>query len=535
MAQALYRKYRPQRFEDLVGQHAIKVTLLSEIEHGRISHAYLFTGPRGVGKTTTARLLAKAANCSNRKSGEPCESCSFCKEITSGRSLDLLEIDAASHTGVDNVRENIIENSRFTPQRAPYKVYIIDEVHMLSTAAFNALLKTLEEPPAHVIFILATTEIHRVPETIISRCQRFDFKRVGIEDLVRRLRWIAESEKVGVNDTILTSIARHAEGSVRDAEVLLGQIVSIGGSTVTDEEASLVIPRSNLLTVIEWFNRLVAGDAAGAIILVNTLIDDGIAIEAFARDAIDFIRTLIIYKVTGSVDQLEALELEQEVLQRLRETVAGTPLMRLNTIIEVLLKKTRDFRYSPIAQLPLELAVLELCEPLETNQSAAQPAPPIPKKPVRPPRTEAPKKSDHMKSERPRDSAPQSAAHAASFESIQRQWSAIMRRVKEANHSLSLSLKVGVPVSFEKGVLTVGFRHTLHADRLKIPEARHAIEDAVSEVLGTRCRLSMTVLKSDDYEKLAPRGTAPADKPGDDTTMKQALELFGGEVVGSDQ
>ena len=187
MAQALYRKYRPVRFSDLVGQNHIRITLQNELEQDRVAHAYLFSGPRGVGKTTTARLLAKAVNCKDRKDSEACEKCDFCKEISQGKSLDVIEIDAASHTGVDNVRENIIENSRFTPQRLKYKVFIIDEVHMLSLSAFNALLKTLEEPPEHVIFILATTEIHRVPETIISRCQRFDFKRVSVDDLVKRM------------------------------------------------------------------------------------------------------------------------------------------------------------------------------------------------------------------------------------------------------------------------------------------------------------------------------------------------------------
>ncbi len=195
MSQAIYIKYRPALFEDLVGQNHIKVTLQNEIENNRIAHAYLFSGPRGVGKTTTARLLAKAINCEDKKTTEACDKCSFCKEINAKRSMDVIEIDAASHTGVDNVRENIIENSRFTPQHLKYKVFIIDEVHMLSLSAFNALLKTLEEPPEHVIFILATTEIHRVPETIISRCQRFDFKRVNIDDLISRLKYIAGKEK----------------------------------------------------------------------------------------------------------------------------------------------------------------------------------------------------------------------------------------------------------------------------------------------------------------------------------------------------
>ena len=206
MSLALYRKYRPQIFAELVGQNHIKTTLQNELATGKVAHAYLFSGPRGLGKTTVARLLAKAVNCLKRQAGEsePCNQCDACKEIVDNRSLDVIEIDAASNTGVDNVRENIIGNSRFTPTSRKYKVFIIDEVHMLSLSAFNALLKTLEEPPPYAIFILATTEIHRVPPTIISRCQRFDFRKVGLADVVERLNKIVNAEKRKVDQEDLS-------------------------------------------------------------------------------------------------------------------------------------------------------------------------------------------------------------------------------------------------------------------------------------------------------------------------------------------
>ena len=229
MQSTLYRKYRPQTFKEVVGQNHIKTTIQSELESGKIAHAYLFSGPRGLGKTTMARLFAKAVNCLNRKEGEsePCNVCDACKEVIEAKSLDVIEIDAASHTGVDNVRENIINNSRFTPTSRKYKVFIIDEVHMLSTAAFNALLKTLEEPPAHAIFILATTEIHKVPQTIISRCQHFDFRKVSENDIFKRLSLIVTQEGKSVDKSVLESIAYYAEGCIRDAESLLGQILSL--------------------------------------------------------------------------------------------------------------------------------------------------------------------------------------------------------------------------------------------------------------------------------------------------------------------
>ena len=250
----LYRKYRPQNFKEVVGQNHIKITLENEIKTGKTAHAYLFCGPRGVGKTTMARVIVKTINCLNRKDSDsdPCNECEICKDITAGRSLDIIEIDAASHTGVDNVRENIIANARAVPSRCKYKVFIIDEAHMLSISAFNALLKIIEEPPVYVMFILCTTEAHKIPVTIISRCQRFDFKRISVNDLVKKLNYIIKKEDIKVDKSVLEMIARQSGGHMRDAESLLGQIVAIGGKEITQEEADLVIPRNDLNEVINF-------------------------------------------------------------------------------------------------------------------------------------------------------------------------------------------------------------------------------------------------------------------------------------------
>ena len=237
----LYRKYRPQRFAELLGQDHVGQTLRNEVARKQLGHAYLFSGPRGIGKTSTARILAKAVNCLAPKGGEPDNTCEACVSINENRALDVLEIDAASYTGVDNIRE-IIEHSRFTPSTLTYKVFIVDEVHMLSAAAFNALLKTLEEPPSHVLFILATTEIHKVPDTILSRCQRFDFRRLSESDLAKRLRWIAEQEDRAVDDEVIDAVVRVADGSSRDAESILGQLFALGGKKITRAEADLVLP-----------------------------------------------------------------------------------------------------------------------------------------------------------------------------------------------------------------------------------------------------------------------------------------------------
>ena len=274
MSLALYRKYRPQTFAEIVGQNHVKVTLENEIATGKIAHAYLFSGPRGLGKTTIARLIAKSVNCLSRKDGqsEPCNHCEACQEILDSRSLDVIEIDAASHTGVDNVRENIIANARFTPTNRKFKVFIIDEVHMLSISAFNALLKTLEEPPAHALFILATTEVHKIPQTIISRCQHFDFRKVSINDLVERLATIVKKEKRVLDQEVLERIARWSEGGVRDADSLLGQLLALNEKVITKQHAELVLPASHFNLVFELVSNLIKNDTASSLILVNQLI-----------------------------------------------------------------------------------------------------------------------------------------------------------------------------------------------------------------------------------------------------------------------
>ncbi len=358
----IYRKYRPKNFKEVIGQDNIIYILENEIKTDKIAHAYLFTGPRGLGKTTTARLMAKAVNCLNRKKGqsEPCNKCTVCSSVNEGRFGDLVELDAASQTGVDNVRENIISYSRIPPTIGKYKIFVIDEAHMLSKSAFNALLKTLEEPPSYVIFILATTEVHKIPDTIISRCQRFNFRKVSLEKIVDRLEKIAKAEKIKIDKKVLQSVAVRSEGCVRDAESLFNQIFALGGKEITLEEASLVIPLSQTNLIIEFLEMIFEKKDSKAVALVNQLMNEGIDLEQFSSDLISFLRKLILIKI-GAINDDLYWQQDESNLKEAEKLVKTVDLERLIEIIEGFIKTKAQFGYSPIPQLPIELAVLKLC------------------------------------------------------------------------------------------------------------------------------------------------------------------------------
>jgi DNA polymerase-3 subunit gamma/tau len=353
--QALYRRYRSQTFTELVGQEHIVRTLRNSIIDGRIGHAYLFTGPRGVGKTTVARLLAKAVNCLAAPQERPCGACAMCTAIADGSAVDVIEMDAASHTSVDDARE-IIERVQFRPAIGRFKVYIIDEVHMLSTAAFNALLKTLEEPPDHAMFILATTEIHKVPATILSRCQRYTFNRHNVGDTVYHLHQIAQHEGFTLEPGVAEAIARAATGSMRDALSIFDQLMSYGGGHISMAQVQGLLGVTSAQEVIGLTEALLRSDVASALQVVARIAAQGADIRQFSRDVVQHLRLVMLVKADPQGTTIEAAESEADAIrdQAQRANLAGLVfwLRRLSEL-------DQELRTSPYGQLPLELAVVE--------------------------------------------------------------------------------------------------------------------------------------------------------------------------------
>lgn len=362
MALSLSRRYRPGSFAEVVGQRPITETLQQEVATGHLAHAYLFAGPRGVGKTTLARILAKAVNCIHATNGEPDGSCASCRAITEGRSLDVIEIDAASQTGVDHVRANIIEGARMPPTASPYKVFIVDEVHMLSLSAFNALLKILEEPPAHVLFILATTEAHKVPETVVSRCQRFDFSLLPVEVIAERLRDLAHREKIRIAESVVQTLAYRAGGSLRDAESALGKLRALGEGDITEDVASLVLPRSMVGETLEFLGHVVAREPKAALELVHRITAEGVDAPAFYLELLETVRRALLAASAPSLPAAQ-LGLDPAHRERLLSIVSATTPGRLAHIAEILLQYHRLMKASPLPLLPLEIAAVELGEP----------------------------------------------------------------------------------------------------------------------------------------------------------------------------
>jgi len=553
--QVIARKWRPQTFDEVTGQEPITRTLRNAIEHQRLHHAYLFSGARGVGKTTSARLLAKALNChkSPQPTPTPCRSddpdqCPSCREITESRSIDVQEIDAASNTGVDNVREAIIASVGIAPARDRYKIFIIDEVHMLSGAAFNALLKTLEEPPPRVVFIMATTERHKVPETILSRCQQFEFRTIATAKILERLKLIAKSEQISVPDEALREIARSGEGSMRDAQSALDQVISFAGAKIKKEdvEMALGIAGADILTRI--IDSIATNKPADAIIVVDDIVMRGHDLRNFCRDLLAHFRDLLVSKVSGNVELLESAVCEPEELKRQAALFSEADLVRF---FHALSETETKLRAATQPRYQLEVGIVKLMElrgvesineilqrlsSLESGSGGSASTPSKAEPTPRKPESVSVSSVSSVASFSAAAAAPAPAPTTAStpFDRVKAalEGQRKMLLVSALDHALT--------ASFDNNELFIEFapesRH--FRDTLSKPENAKFIRDACREVLGTETGLRIAVKDAQAAgEPLSAEDEARAERQRlretaeSDPLVQQMLKTFRGEIV----
>lgn len=361
MHKALYRVYRPKNFSDVIGQEHIVRTLKNQIENNNVGHAYLFCGTRGTGKTSTAKIFSRAVNCTNLHNDEPCNECENCREILEDKTMDVVEIDAASNNSVDDIRE-LRENVKYSPAKAKYKVYIIDEVHMLSQGAFNALLKTLEEPPSYVIFILATTEPHKIPATILSRCQRFDFKRVTVKDISSRMRYICEKEGIEADEKALNLIARNSQGALRDALSILDQCISFEGNKISYNDVIELLGSVNIEQLFDLAESIIKENTKKSLQILNDFIIWGKDVRNLVNDLIDHFRNLMVCKISNDLDEIISLPEETiDLLKQQAETIDTNNLIRILNI----LSETQDgMKISSNPRVLMEVTMMKIAQPM---------------------------------------------------------------------------------------------------------------------------------------------------------------------------
>ena len=516
--QALYRKWRPQRFSEVVDQRYTVQTLVNAISRGEISHAYLFSGPRGTGKTSVARIFAKAINCPNQKDGEPCNACPGCERITRGRALDVIEIDGASNRGIDQIRQ-LREEVNFAPAQSRYKIYIIDEVHMLTNEAFNALLKTLEEPPAHVIFVFATTEPHKVPATVLSRCQAFEFKTIPEEQIEAHLKEISQIEKIQIDEEALSAIARHARGALRDALVLLEQLVSYKGrETITAQDLYDMLGLPPTETLDRFLSALIAKDGEEALQTIEELAERGRDLELFLDEAVHRSRDHLIRRLQGTEPSLPGstedwIGLTGRLLELKRE-------MRYAFDKRILLEvKALEIARAPTLETPAASAPKSAEKPAERSVAKATSRP---ETPAQPKRTQKQRPAEEPLSE-PAAEEPESVEPIAASD----RWPTLLRRARREKPAL-YALLAEASSRPEGDALIIEYPpdFTFHKERLEQPENLQIIENLVREIYGD---VRLTIGFSGAPSRT---GDPNSEAKGDDLREKAELvrRVFDGEI-----
>lgn len=517
---SLSQRYRPHSFADVTGQAHITEPLRRGLATSHLAHCFLFSGPRGVGKTTTARVLAQALVCAAPREGEPCGACESCQSFQAGTLVDIIELDAATHTGVELVREAIIEHARFVPMMGKRKVYILDEAHMLSTSSWNALLKTLEEPPAHAYFILATTESHKVPATIVSRCQRYDFRRIPDQELADRVRAIAQQESWTIDDEVVRLIVSRSEGCLRDAETLLGQLAALGETHLTLNLAHLIVPPSRFPVAAELFTRWTNQDLTGSIAYSKELFETGVPLGPLFDDLLVAVRLLL---VAGALPN-QAQDWESNEYRVFLPLVGKWSASELHDLALCLIERRRDIRFGIDPLFLLELTSTVACHRLFGRGEGVIKRVPEASSSL-PVSTTVPTSSSSTSEP---ESSPVSLLTVLpktmgdlTLDMLRAKWTAVINVVDEKNHSLPFVLKISRPEHVEGGTVTVRFQYPFHYDKI-VSDVRHRklVEEALQQVFGTPLQLAGVV-----GEEGGEHGQKKSDM------ISNILKAFGGTVV----
>jgi DNA polymerase-3 subunit gamma/tau len=551
--QVLARKWRPQLFEEVIEQKHVVKTLQNAITGNRIAHAFLFTGQRGVGKTSIARILAKALNCEEGPTPRPCGKCSFCKEITEGNAIDILEIDGASNTGVDDVR-GLREDVKYVPARGRYKIYIIDEVHMLSKSAFNALLKTLEEPPAHVIFMFATTEVHKIPATVLSRCQRFDLRRISSDMVVKHLSNIASQEHITISEQGLRWIAREAEGSMRDAQSILDRVISYAGDKIEDKDIIAVLGLVDRALLMRTSQAIMEKDAKECLDIVSDLFRSGYDINQFYQEFLEHLRNLIVVKISKKPDQL--MELSSDECDLLKEQVKDSELETLQRLFDIWLKAEEEINRSSLPQTVLEMVLLKMVylKSLLPLDDALAKLDELEKKflhgkigirkdkDVAPPRSLKNPKYEETReslSEPPqlRDEADANLPQYSGEDNPEQAWKKIQALVKKEKPMLAAVLEHGQLMHITEKEIELGFASdSIFLESAKDADNELQLKNICEKLFGRKMRVKVTSVSEEAKRKLSTSGEKESgnDREGDATgasLVKEALSIFNGKIV----
>ena len=560
---SLYRKWRPQTFDEIAGQSHITQTLQNAIDKGRISHAYLFCGPRGTGKTTTARALAKAINCVEGPTSTPCNKCESCRSINEGSSIDVLELDAASNRRVEEIRD-LLEKIPYSASGGNKKVYIIDEVHMLTTESFNTLLKTLEEPPEHVIFVLATTEPHKVIPTILSRCQRFDFRRISPPDIEARIAHVAEAEGISIETAALSLISHHAQGALRDALGALEQLGSYTDAKITSADVIALLGLTDSEVLFDFTDLLSKGDLAGGLLFIDELVAKGVDLRQFIQDLLGHLRDVFLKQ---SVPDMEPAGVPDDLKERLSAQAAQIEPRTLTSYIQVLNDVYGQSRWSTDLRLLFEIALFKLAKSetdasfegilrrLERLESAALNGalPPAPAAPASAPkkaaRAGAPKKREEAAppvADEPAapvepvaarvtgasdEGAPQPSAGVFDIETVRKVWPQVLKLVKEKKPSRYNFFAGGKPARVDAGVLVLALKKS-DKDFVETPENIQLLRNTLKLVTGYDIPIQCELANGAPKTVAVPEGDAPDDDMlAPDDYIKLVQDTFGAKIV----